>query len=472
VNTTTPTPIATGDQVLTPRGLERVAHVKHNEIGTGQFIVFCGSVTACAPAALELPVLTWSKDPHAAAFEGVTLHAGKTRHGWEVVARVEGERVLSSSGKTLAAVKAAAPRVAAVAAWHAAGNAWSVPTPETDPEEIKNRERAAQWEAQQAEESALSEQLGTSPARTVPVLTADAVARAVRSALKASNLLGKDWNCHLPTVEHTRDGKYGAGRVKVDPARESFVDIADVIRAGVSAELLAARAVVVDVFNGDLMSDYFSTVGLRVWPKDPEVLRAAVLSGELHPELNGDKTRAISWFAVADTLPAEWTALAKAMSCSRNRPALLVTAFRALVAQLERLTPSDRAAVAPLLAGLARDWSGEWSELFPAVMAIAETTPAQELPTAEPAPVEVLEDSATEEDAPAPAETEEDNATPEWPEAMREYLGRLIYAPKREHAEAVGRSLLTGATLPECSAAWAEDVERKVRRHVRELVSA
>jgi hypothetical protein len=55
----------------------------------------------------------------------------------------------------------------------------------------------------------------------------------------------------------------------------------------------------------------------------------------------------------------------------------------------------------------------------------------------------------------------------EMPGALVDYLGRLIYVPKKLYASRVYQALTTGEELPESDAVWADDVLKKVRRYSR-----
>ena len=460
----TPTPVAVGDEVLTTRGVESVAFVKFDQIGTGSMIVFCGSPQNVAPASVDVPVLSWSKD-HTTEHAGLVLSAAKSWHGWQLVAKLDGVELVRVTGKTLAAVKGHGPNVAAVAAWHAAGNSWALPTVEEDPEEIKRRESLAAWAVSRAESVELQQQRGAvSEFVASEEHSADAVARSVRAALKASDMLDKDCNDHgKATVKNTRDSGNYCGSVEID--RVPFHDVADVVRAGVSAEMLAARRVSVKVFDGDLMTDYFSYCNVRIWPKDAEILRSAVLAGSLSPMLSSDSPRANEWRSVREFLPSSWVALADVLDGHENDPDTLCLAFAAFVSLLEQLPEGSRDSVAALLVALVPGWSSPWSQLFPAALALAGSEVAdvvEEIADVVDV-VDVVEVVEVEEVAPV--------ASLEFPQEMRDYLDRLLHAPKREHAEALGLALLSGAELPQCSAAWADDVARKVRRHLAGVAS-
>jgi hypothetical protein len=91
------------------------------------------------------------------------------------------------------------------------------------------------------------------------------------------------------------------------------------------------------------------------------------------------------------------------------------------------------------------DWAGTMDELLDAVGALV----PDEVPA--PAPVE-----------PAPVLMEPVRGEPD---ALVEYLGRLLHVPKKEYARAVWLAVRDGAPVPAHSADWAGDVVRKVRRY-------
>jgi hypothetical protein len=91
------------------------------------------------------------------------------------------------------------------------------------------------------------------------------------------------------------------------------------------------------------------------------------------------------------------------------------------------------------------DWAGTLDELVDAVWALV----PDEAPA--PAPVEL-----------APVQVEPVRGEPD---ALVEYLGRLLHAPKKEYARAVWIAVRDGAPVPAHSADWAGDVVRKVRRY-------
>lgn len=55
----------------------------------------------------------------------------------------------------------------------------------------------------------------------------------------------------------------------------------------------------------------------------------------------------------------------------------------------------------------------------------------------------------------------------EMPQALADYLGRLIHVPKKLYADRVYQALITDQQLPESDAVWADDVLKKVRRYAR-----
>jgi hypothetical protein len=280
-------------------------------------------------------------------------------------------------------------------------------------------------------------------------------------------LLGKNANDHgKATVKSTRDRGDYCGYVEIDHV--PFHIAAAAVRVGVSAEMLAARSVFVKVFDGDLQTDYFSYCSVRIWPKDAEILRAAVLAGSLSPRLWTNSPRAFEWLSVCDFLPSSWVALADVLDGHENAPEDLCLAFSAFVSQLEQLPESQRESVASLVVALVPGWSSPWSQLFPAALALAgsEVEELEEVEVETVESVEMLEVEVEEVEEVEQLEPVASVESVEFPQEMRDYLDRLLHAPKREHAEALGLALLSGSDVPQCSAAWADDVARKVRRHL------
>jgi len=103
-----------------------------------------------------------------------------------------------------------------------------------------------------------------------------------------------------------------------------------------------------------------------------------------------------------------------------------------------------------LFAAMVPDWGSGVPALLDAVEALVPQTPA--VPALVPVePVEEL--------------TEQLEPTAEVPQAISDYLGRLIHVPKKLYASRVYAALTAGEELPESDAAWADDVIKKVRRY-------
>lgn len=70
-------------------------------------------------------------------------------------------------------------------------------------------------------------------------------------------------------------------------------------------------------------------------------------------------------------------------------------------------------------------------------------------------------------ETPGPVELVAPAVFGEMPQAMSDYLGRLIHVPKKLYASRVYAALTAGEELPESDAVWADDVLKKVRRYAR-----
>lgn len=229
------------------------------------------------------------------------------------------------------------------------------------------------YAAERIEAEALTALMDDPPPLDLPSCTADGVARIVRSALRANGMLGTCPNDRLPMVKHTRDRLERPGWVTVIPhGSASFTQLAGLIRAYVSPQLLAARNVSIEAVEHDLMDDFRSTCNVRVWPHDRTILRHAVLTGELMPTLLGENPHTRAWRSVSGYLPAHWSDLADAMAGSKNRSMLLGLAYRSLVSQLDQLPLDQLPRIGSRVVALASDWVSEWSELFGVALTISD----------------------------------------------------------------------------------------------------
>ena len=112
----------------------------------------------------------------------------------------------------------------------------------------------------------------------------------------------------------------------------------------------------------------------------------------------------------------------------------------------DRIMSLDTAALELFLVMLP-DWTLDIAGLVDAVCVLV----PQEAPAAPVTP-------AAEPEVPVQGLTEQ-------PQALSDYLGRLLHVPKRDFAQAVWFSLANGAPVPSHEAPWADDVIKKVRRY-------
>jgi hypothetical protein len=222
----------------------------------------------------------------------------------------------------------------------------------------------------------------------------------------------------------------------------------DWVRRVLTADELTQVSVLVTVSNSEPMVDYFSEDQHRVLPDWDSYVQSGAISyrwanGLLGVEVNGwTYDRGTFWFTeqeISSLCPSDAHALGLALCAAKGRRDDHWTADT--VRRLAALDDTGRS----LFQAMRLDWAGTLDELVDTV----EVLVPGEVPA--PAPVE-----------PAPVEVEPVRAAPD---ALVEYLGRLLHVPKKEYARAVWIAVRDGAPVPTHSADWAGDVVRKVRRY-------
>jgi hypothetical protein len=221
--------------------------------------------------------------------------------------------------------------------------------------------------------------------------------------------------------------------------------LADWLRQVLTAEELRTVRVDVEVSNSDPMTDYFDIRWERVLPDWESYVRLGHISLGWAKDLLGvdefgsmyDRgTRRFTKSEVAALAPSEAHAWALAffvthVSDCRNAAA---------IDQLTKLNDAGRSLFEVMLP----NWEAGVLNLFEAVAALV----PQEAPVAPVVEPEVPVERLTEQ-----------------PQALADYLGRLLHEPKRDFAQAVWFSLANNTPVPSHEAPWADDVIKKVRRY-------
>lgn len=222
--------------------------------------------------------------------------------------------------------------------------------------------------------------------------------------------------------------------------------LADWLREVLTAEELRTVLVTVEVSNSDPMTDYFDIRWERVLPDWESYVRFGSVSTGWAKDLLGvdefgsmyDRgTRRFTRSEVAALAPSEAHAWALAFLITHG-----VSQNSTVIEQLTKLNDAGRSLFEVMLP----NWNGGVLYLLEAVAALI----PQEAPVA----------LVVEPEVPVQRLTEQ-------PQALADYLGRLIHVPKKLYASRVYAALIAGEELPESDAVWADDVLKRVRRYAR-----
>jgi hypothetical protein len=163
---------------------------------------------------------------------------------------------------------------------------------------------------------------------------------------------------------------------------------------------------------------------------------AAILGVDKHGSRYDHGTRNFTCREVAAMAPSEAHAWALAFFVTHVQYCRNATA-------IDRFTTFNDAG-RNLFEVMLPDWGAGVEDLLDAVAALV----PQEAPAAPVVEPEVPVERLTEQ-----------------PQALADYLGRLLHEPKRDFAQAVWFSLANGAPVPSHAAPWADDVIKRVRRY-------
>jgi len=269
-------------------------------------------------------------------------------------------------------------------------------------------------------------------------------------------------------LTHSKGNEYHTGDVRV---REGFAcqardagltywrdlnrtgTLTDWLRSVLTVEELRTVSVNVEVDNSEMQVDYFSTGYERVLPDWGSYVKLGSISLGWAKNLAGvdthgwgyDRgTRHFTESEIKSLAPSDFHAWALAFFITYGAD------IRTEI-EINRLANFNEAG-RDLFAAMVPDWGSGVPALLDAVEALVPQTPA--VPALVPVePVEEL--------------TEQLEPTAEVPQAISDYLGRLIHVPKKLYASRVYAALTAGEELPESDAAWADDVLKRVRRYAR-----
>ena len=272
-------------------------------------------------------------------------------------------------------------------------------------------------------------------------------------------------------LTHSKGGAYHTADVRV---REGFAceardagltywrdfkftgTLTDWLRSVLTVEELRTVSVNVEVDNSEMQVDYFSTDYARVLPDwgsyvtlgDVSLGWAKNLVGVDTPGWGYDRgTRHFTESEIKSLAPSDSHAWALAFFITHGAD----TRTESVINRFANFNQAGR----DLFQAMLSDWGAGVSALLDAVEALVPQTPVL--------PARVLVEAPVPQ-TPAlvvPA------VLGEMPQALVDYLGRLIHVPKKLYASRVYAALTAGEELPESDAVWADDVLKKVRRYSR-----
>jgi hypothetical protein len=249
--------------------------------------------------------------------------------------------------------------------------------------------------------------------------------------------------------------------------------LSDWLRKVLTVEELRAVKVNVNVNNSDPMTDYFNSTTERIhgnWEdylenEKPGLSWAWEL---LDQEDNGrgryrEGTTRHDTHEVAALAPSEDAARALAIwTVADHECGFKVTWQNSVNPEGVRLITKLGRTGQDLMLSMLDGWELSALELAQAVAALSgvslDGTPVEDLCSGAP----VMETPAPQMPAlVVPV------VLGEMPQALADYLGRLIHVPKKLYASRVYAALTAGEELPESDAVWADDVLKRVRRYAR-----
>jgi len=229
--------------------------------------------------------------------------------------------------------------------------------------------------------------------------------------------------------------------------------LTDWLRSVLTVEELRTVSVNVEVDNSEMQVDYFSRGYERVLPDWGSYVKLGSISLGWAKNLAGvdthgwgyDRgTRHFTESEIKSLAPSDSHAWALAFFITYGAD----TRTEIEINRLANFNEAGR----DLFEAMVPDWGSGVPALLDAVEALVPQTPA--VPALVPVePVEEL--------------TEQPEPAAEIPQAMTDYLGRLIHVPKKLYASRVYAALTAGEELPESDASWADDVLKRVRRYAR-----
>jgi hypothetical protein len=234
--------------------------------------------------------------------------------------------------------------------------------------------------------------------------------------------------------------------------------IMDWVRSVLTQEELTTVPVFVGVDNSVMEIDYFATDWARVFPDWDSFVVSGTIAHRWAKDLLGMEDsshwvydRGIHRFTCSEVVslcPSDSHATALAVCVTGGR------SLRPAPGLVNRLAGFDATGMS-LFQAMLPDWGESPLDLLDAVEALV----PQEAPA--PIPVELVPQGADFDPTPAPV------AAGEMPQALQDYLGRLLHEPKRVLVLDIWGALQCGGELPVSVAPWAADVQARTLRYAK-----